>query len=98
MADFPTSKAEVPFLSELQFCSKVEVSPESPILPNLKLKQRPASADFTPVLDTQRSDISPGRFASSRSRYPIKFCKKIEAATIKESTSILRLHFRKDFK
>ena len=86
MADFPTSKAEVPFLSELQFCSKVEVSPESPILPNLKLRQRPApeSADFAPVLDTQRSDISPGRFASSRSRYPIKFCKKSRPPLLKK--------------
>ena len=73
MADFPKSNSEVPFLSELQFCSKVEVnnsseSEASPALPKkVVLIHRP---DLAAILDSQdQSDISPGRFASSRSRY-----------------------------
>ena len=71
MADFPKTNSEVPFLSELQFCSKVEVnnsseSETSPALPRkVVLIHRP---DLAPILDSQSSDISPGRFASSRSR------------------------------
>ena len=78
MADFPKSNSEVPFLSELQFCSKVEVnynsseSEASPALPKkVVLIHRP---DLAAILDSQdSSDFSPGRFASSRSRYRDRF-------------------------
>ena len=69
------SETEVPFLSELQFCSKVEADENQENLregtPQPILKFRP---DLVQYLDATRSEsVSPGRFAASRSRYLITF-------------------------
>ena len=69
------SETEVPFLSELQFCSKVEADENQENLregtPQPILKFRP---DLVQYLDATRSEsVSPGRFAASRSRYLIKY-------------------------
>ena len=87
MASFyPKTKAEVPFLTELEFCSKVEVTSDyftenvSSKLTNTttgqtKPKQPPSKQNTKTALQlllqkytTPRKHISPGNFASSRSR------------------------------
>ena len=87
MASFyPKTKAEVPFLTELEFCSKVEVISDyftenvSSKLTNTttgqtKPKQPPSKQNTKTALQlllqkytTARKHISPGNFASSRSR------------------------------
>ena len=62
----------LPFLVEdLQFCSKVDLSKElisfePPVLPIADLERKSERINDSPP---KRSEISPGRFASSRSRY-----------------------------
>ena len=87
MASFyPKTKAEVPFLTELEFCSKVEVTSDyftenvSSKLTNTtgqttQPKQPPSKQNTKTALQlllqkytTARKPISPGNFASSRSR------------------------------
>ena len=87
MASFyPKTKAEVPFLTELEFCSKVEVTSDyftenvskltNTTGQTTKPKQPPPSKQNTKTAlqlllqkyTTARKHISPGNFASSRSR------------------------------